>query len=181
VTFTRRPTAILSAKRLAHATHEALARGHAGDRHNVGAVLAQALDPVGEAFGKERGRQRVHQVVERVMRGDALLEGKATPQKVELLTNPAFDLAEVLGLCHRRPAQNDQRDFGQRIDDLPGSRAEKWSRRLVLDIGGLGDSKPSMNHGNSRAEAPLTFERFPLGVAPLGLAPRERYNITKRA
>lgn len=94
------------------------ARGLAVDRHNVGLLLAQAFHPIGEAFGKERGRQGVHHIVERVMGGDALLEGQETLQKVELLLGPALDLAEILGAGHC-PAQDDQQDFRQGIDDLP--------------------------------------------------------------
>jgi hypothetical protein len=74
------------------------------------------------------------------MGGDALLEGKETPQKVELLARPSFDLAEILGPGHR-PAQDDQQDLGRRIDDLPGS-ARVLEGGKMIEKAGLGHRGP---------------------------------------
>jgi hypothetical protein len=49
-----------------------------------------------------------------------LLEGREMPQKVELLASSSFELAEIFSPGHR-PARDDRQDFGQLIDDLPGT------------------------------------------------------------
>ena len=42
----------------------------------VGRILAQALDPGGEDRAEHRAGERVHHVIERVMRGDTAREGQ---------------------------------------------------------------------------------------------------------
>jgi hypothetical protein len=81
-------------------------------------ALAQGFDPVREAFGEELGGQRVHQIVERVMRGHALFEGQQAAQEAELLLGPTLDLAKVLGAGHRA-AEHDEQDFRERVNHLP--------------------------------------------------------------
>ena len=93
-------------------------RGLAVDRHDVGRALAQALDPGGEALGEERRRQRVHHVVQRVVRGDATFVGQEPAQELQLAPAPARDLHEVLRPGKRR-AEHEQQDLGQRIEHLP--------------------------------------------------------------
>jgi hypothetical protein len=101
------------------AEHQALARGPgrdqmqrraagrvrpasslAVDRHNVGRLLAQALGPSDEAFGKQLGRQRVHDVVERIVRGNAAHKRQKAPEKRELVHGPALDVGEIFGAGH---------------------------------------------------------------------------------
>ncbi len=93
-------------------------RGLAVDRHDVRRALAQLRDPGGEAGGEELRRQRVHHIVERVVRGDAARERQQPPQKAELLPSPARDLHEVLR-PGQRAAENHQKHLGQWIDHLP--------------------------------------------------------------
>lgn len=88
------------------------------DGDDVGFAVAQRLHPGGEAVGKQRRRQRVHHVVERVVGGDAVLEGQQPAQKIQLAPPPAFDLDEILR-PRKRPAQDQKQDFRQRIDDFP--------------------------------------------------------------
>lgn len=52
------------------------ARGLAVDGNDVGPGLAQPLDPGREAFRKQCPVERVHHVVERIMRGDAARKGQ---------------------------------------------------------------------------------------------------------
>jgi hypothetical protein len=93
-------------------------RGLAVDRNDVGRLLAQALHPGREALGEEARGQRVHHVVERVVRGDAAFERQQTAENVELALAPARDLDEVLRSAERR-AEHDEQDLRQRIDHLP--------------------------------------------------------------
>jgi hypothetical protein len=102
----------------------------ARDRHDVGRALAQALHPGGEALGEERRGQRVHHVVERVVRGDAARVGQEPAEERELALAPPRDLDEVLRPVERR-AEHHEQDLGQRIDHLPRLPRVFESREVV--------------------------------------------------
>ncbi len=92
-------------------------RGLAVDGNDVGFVLAQALDPGGEAGAEEVGVERIDDVVERVVRRDAVAERQQAAQEGELLPAPQPDFDEVLGAGQRR-AQHQQHDLRQRVEHL---------------------------------------------------------------
>ena len=97
-------------------------RGHDKGRDDVGlGRIAQCIDPGDEAVAEQRRRQRVHHVVEPVMRGDAVVERSHPTQEIELASTPAFDLDEILGSSQRR-AQNNQKDFIERIEHVHDCR-----------------------------------------------------------
>ena len=64
--------------------------------HDIGRLLAQAIDPSREAAGEQSRIERVHHVVERLVRGNAAFEGKHRAQEGQLFATPAPDLDEVL-------------------------------------------------------------------------------------
>jgi hypothetical protein len=82
-------------------------------------ALSRRLVTQAVKHSANRGRgQRVHHVVERVVRGDAARVGQEPTQELELAPPPAGDLHEVLRPGERR-AEHEQQDLGQRIDHLP--------------------------------------------------------------
>ena len=111
------------------------AGGLAINRDDVWVTVAQAVDPGDEALGEQPGIQRVDQVVERIVAGDAVLVGQEPAQEVEVDFAPVLDLDEVIG-ADDGGAQDQQQDFGERVKHLdeavsgPSAR-RKWSKDVV--------------------------------------------------
>jgi hypothetical protein len=116
------------------------ARGLAIDGDDVRVTIVQVRDPGGKTRGKQLGRQGVHHVIERIVGGNATLEGQKAAQKIFLAPRPAFDFNEILPSCHRA-AQDHQQDFRQRINHFP-SLARIVQRRKMIQ-------KRPCRHGES--------------------------------
>ena len=73
------------------------AGGFAVNGDDVRIVVAQATDPCSEALGEQGMVECIHQVVQRIMAGDAVLVGQEAAQEVHVGFAPVFDRDEVVG------------------------------------------------------------------------------------
>ena len=96
----------------------AVDRHHLGTRVGARRRAAEACHPLREAGAKQLGIDRVHDVVQRVVTGDAARERQEAAQDVHVKHRPASDFHEVLR-AGERAAQHRQQHFRQRIDHLP--------------------------------------------------------------
>ena len=99
-------------------------------RSMSGSLLAQRLDPAGEAGLEQLRVERVDHVVERVVGRNAALVGQETPQEVEPLFAPQPDLDEILH-ARQRGAEHQQQYLRQRIQDPPALAGVRQSRKMV--------------------------------------------------
>ena len=84
----------------------------------IGTGGPQAFRPGHEIVPEGIVIQRVEQVVQRVMAGNAALERQKTTQKVQMQPAPQRNIREAFGSGHLA-AQHQKHDLVQRIQDLP--------------------------------------------------------------
>ena len=107
--------------------------------------LAQVFDPGGEALCEERAVDRVDDIVEGVMTGNACLEGQQATEELMVHLAPAPDLHEIFcaGQC---AAQHDQLDLRQGIQNLP-RLTRVMQRGEVVDKGRANHRGTSSSRG----------------------------------
>jgi hypothetical protein len=91
------------------------ARGFAVDCDEVGVAVTQTADPDGEALGEQRGIERIDQVVECIVAGDAALvrqEAVSAAEEIHVGCAPVRDLDEILS-ADDGGAQDQQQDLRQ--------------------------------------------------------------------
>ena len=110
------------------------ARGLAVNRHDVGFGLAQPIDPGRESGGKQIAIQRVHHVVQGVMRGNAAFERQHSTQELPLFQPPNPGFHKILG-SRKRLAQDQKHDLGQRIQHLAKQARVVEGRKMAQKRG----------------------------------------------
>ena len=110
------------------------ARSLAVNRDNVGFGLAQPVDPGGEGGGEQIAVQRIHHVVQRVMRGDAAFERQHPAQEPQLFQAPEPRLDKVFGPGEGR-TQDQKHDFRQWIQHLAKLAGVIKGRKMVQKRG----------------------------------------------
>jgi hypothetical protein len=99
------------------------AAGFAVDRDDVEISVTQAIDLGDEALGEQLAAEDIHQVVEGVVAGDAILAGQEVAQEVHVGFAPVLDLDEIVGRSDGG-AQDQKQDFREWVDhfdELSGS------------------------------------------------------------
>src|SRR5487761_2765070 len=113
------------------------AGGLAINRDDVRVAVVQAVDPGDEAFGEQPGVQGVHQVIQRIVAGNAVFVGQGPAQEVEMDFAPVLDLDEIVG-SDDGGTQDQQQDFGKRVKHLD-ELSRVFQRCKVVEQGrGLG-------------------------------------------
>ncbi len=93
------------------------AGGLAINRDNVRVAVMQAVDPSDEALGEQPGIQGIHQVVQRIVAGDAVFVGQEPAQKIDVDFAPVIDFNEVVG-SDNGGAEDQQHDLRKWVDHL---------------------------------------------------------------
>ena len=138
------------------------------NRDDVGCVLTQPFDPGAETRLEDLRVQRVDHVVQRVMRGYAMLVNQEPPQKVQPLSTPQRDLDKIIH-AGQRPAQNQQQDFRQRIDHPPGLAWVLQRRKMIQKTPArqIRHGRPRVPTKHSMNHIPTKSETDPLRQGPL--------------
>jgi len=113
------------------------ARGFAVDCDNVGVAVTQTADPGDEALGEQLRIQRIDQVVERIVAGDAVLVRQEAAEEIHVGCAPVRDLDEVLS-SDDGGAQDQQQDLRQWVDHLCTLSWVLQSREMVEQGRGVG-------------------------------------------
>jgi hypothetical protein len=106
-------------------------RGLAVDGDHVRIGVLQGRDPGGEARLEQLGIERIDEVVQRVVAGDAVLVAQERAQEGQMLIAPLLDLDEIIG-ASQRCSQCQKQKLGQRIDHLP-RLPRVFQRRKMLE------------------------------------------------
>src|ERR1039458_3354626 len=82
---------------------------------NIGVTVTQAADPGDEALGEQPGIQGVHQVVQRIVAGDAVFVRQEPAQEGDEDFAPVIDFNEVVG-SDNGGAEDQQHDLRKWVD-----------------------------------------------------------------